>query len=244
MSKQIIEPSDFYDETMRLYNIETFINRGTINIEQLKTFIIENNINKDNTKFITSFATKTKIFNTTSLNNILQDIFNPNQNNSLNDMGNSSNYIIPSNNKYEDSITFRINDKIIRTENDYSNEKMRANGEEAIIKEFDGIHVTINYSGVNDKPEKIAVDVLYDSFMLNYCVTIHKSQGSQYPNVVFFIESNQSFTDKKSIYTAISRAKEKCFVISKEEDFVRLQKNNGKLEKVSVFMNESNNYNL
>ena len=128
------------------------------------------------------------------------------------------------------------------TENDYTSKQMRANGEEATIKEFDGKHITILYSE-DDKSEPIGIDELYENFMLNYCVTIHKSQGSQYDNVIFFIEPDQTIIDKKSMYTAISRAKQRCIIISKEFDFINLQKKGKKLNmKNSLFMEESDNY--
>jgi len=192
-------------------------------------------LNKHNSKFITYFNSNKFIFNTTILNNILQNVYNPLDHNLLLDE-------IPSNNKYENSFTFRVGDRIIRTENDYTSKQMRANGEEATIEEFDGKHITILYSG-DDKSEPIGIDELYENFMLNYCVTIHKSQGSQYDNVIFFIEPDQTIIDKKSMYTAISRAKQRCIIISKEFDFINLQKKGKKLNmKNSLFMEESDNY--
>ena len=236
MSKQVVEISDFIDETMILVNIDNFIKNKEINKEELELFINNTELNKYNTKFITGFATEKKIFNTTKLNNLIQNKFNPEDSNMEFDK-------IPSNNRYENSFTFRVKDNIIRIENDYSTEKMRANGEEAVILDFDGSKVTIKYSGAEDKPEEIGIDELYENFRLNYCVTVHKSQGSQYENVVFFIEPEQNFTDKKSIYTAISRARYRCFVISRQNDFINLQINLKKLDlKVSLFMKESDNY--
>ena len=122
---------------------------------------------------------------------------------------------------------------------------MRANGETAKILDFDGKKVTIEYSDSKGSSEEIGINELYENFMLNYCVTVHKSQGSQYQNVVFIIEPAQTITEKKTIYTAISRAEKKCIIISNEYDFVNLQKNNKKLNmKVSIFMEESNTYEL
>lgn len=119
---------------------------------------------------------------------------------------------------------------------------MRANGEEAKIEFFDGKKVTIKYSGLLDEPEEIGINELYENFMLNYCVTVHKSQGSQYENIIFIIEPNNTIIEKKTIYTAISRAKEKCIIISKESDFLKLQGENKKIDyKNSLFMEESDN---
>jgi exodeoxyribonuclease V alpha subunit len=187
-------------------------------------------------KFITYFNNPKFKFNTIHVNNILQDLFNPS-----NGIDN-----IQSNNKYEVDTIFRIQDKIIRVENDYSSEKMRANGEEAEIMNYDGRVVTIKY--VNDAdtiPETITIDELYENFKLNYCITIHKSQGSQFDNVVLFIEPNQTIIDKTSLYTAISRARNKCIVVSSREDFIKCQMNNNSFDnKVSLFMRKSNNYDL
>jgi hypothetical protein len=236
MSKEIVQVTDFVDDTMVLLNIDDFMVNKEISIDAFYTFISSHNLNKDDTKFITGFNTPIKIFNTKNINNLIQNKFNPE------DLDNEYDKI-PSNYKYENSFTFRIKDKIIRTENDYSSEKMRANGEEAEIIDFDGENVTIKYSGADDKPERIGINGLYENFTLNYCVTVHKSQGSQYKNVVFFIEPEQTFIEKKMIYTAISRAQTRCFVISRSNDFISLQKQSKKIDlKVSLFMKESDNY--
>jgi exodeoxyribonuclease V alpha subunit len=237
MSKQVITAKDFTDETMVLLDVKEFIlPNGTINENRILELISEYNLNKRNTKFISCFKKETFVFNTKKINNILQEKFNPLSEDWELD-------IIPSNNKYENSFAFRRDDRIVRTENDNSSEKMRANGEEAEILDFDGRRVTIQYSGAGDKPEKIGIDDLYENFILNYSVTIHKAQGSQYDNVVFFIDPKQTITEKKSIYTAISRARERCIIIANSDDFVKLQSNNKKIDyKVSLFMEESDNY--
>jgi ATP-dependent exoDNAse (exonuclease V) alpha subunit len=234
MHTDIITHSKFKDESMSILNIKEFILNSKINRELLVQLIQSNGINKDNARFITYFNTDKYLFNTVEINNLLQDIYNPNGS------------IIPSNNKFENKMIFKISDKIIRTENDYSSEKMRANGEEAVIQDFDGRLITIQYSGVNDNPETIGINELYENFKLNYCTTIHSAQGSQYDNVIFFIQPGCSYIiDKTSVYTAISRAKNKCIVISIKDEFIECQKNNKSVDnKVSLFMRESNSYEL
>jgi exodeoxyribonuclease V alpha subunit len=234
MHTDIITHTKFKDESMSILNIKEFILNSKINRELLVQLIQSNGINKDDTRFITYFNTDKYLFNTVEINNLLQDIYNPNGS------------IIPSNNKFENKMIFKISDKIIRTENDYSSEKMRANGEEALIQYFDGRVITIQYSGVNDNPETIGINELYENFKLNYCTTIHSAQGSQYDNVVFFVQPGCSYIiDKTSVYTAISRAKNKCIVISIKHEFIECQKNNKSIDnKVSLFMRESNSYEL
>ena len=234
MHTDIIRETQFKDHSMSIQPIKEFILNSKINRELLVDLIKTNQINKDNTRFITYFNSDKYLFNTVEINNLLQDIYNPNGS------------IIPSNSKFDNKMIFKLSDKIIRTENDYSSEKMRANGEEAHILDFDGRLITIQYSGANDKPETIGINELYENFKLNYCTTIHSAQGSQYDNVVFFVQPGQSYIiDKTSVYTAISRAKNRCIVISAKDDFIKCQENNKNIDnKVSLFMRESNKYEL
>ena len=232
MTNEIVTITDFTDQTMTLLPIRHLVVNDQINIKEIIRLIKDNNLTKENSKFISYYNTYL-LWNVITLNKILQDIYNPENNNKIETIS-----------KFEPDYTFRIGDKIIRCENDYSDEKnMRANGEEAIILSYENKKVMINYSGKNDKPEYIDVETLYESFKLNYCTTIHKSQGSQYINVVFIIQPGQNRIDKKSIYTAISRAREKCIVISNPHDFIKLQTNNNN-NKVSLFLEESNEYDL
>jgi len=236
MNKDIIKETEFEDDSMSVLNIRDFIvkDKEEINKDLLLKLIRENNIDQHNSKFITYFKSNKYLFNTVKINNILQDIFNPDGS------------IIPSNSKFDNEFVFKIDDKIIRTENDYSSEKMRANGEQAKITDFDGKLLTIIYDDGHNKSETIGINELHENFKLNYCTTIHSAQGSQYDNVIFFIQPGQSYIiDKTSVYTGISRAKNKCIVLSKKDDFVKCQENNKNNDnKVSLFMYESNKYEL
>jgi hypothetical protein len=234
MNTGIIRETEFEDDSMNIVNIREFIKDDKINRALLEKLIREHNIDQHNTRFITYFRTEKYLFNTNNLNILLQDIYNP------------DGIIIPSNNKFENGIIFKISDKIIRTENDYSSEQMRANGEQAKITDFDGKMVTIIYDDGRDKPETVGINELYENFRLNYCTTIHSAQGSQYEKVVFFIQPGQSYIiDKTSVYTGISRAKNNCIVVTKNDDFIRCQENiKNSDSKVSLFMKESNNYDL
>ena len=234
MNKSIIRGTEFEDDSMSVLNIRDFIvkDKEEINKDLILKLIRENNLDQHNSRFITYFKSKDYLFNTNKINNLLQDAYNPNGS------------IIPSNNKGDNGNIFKISDKIIRMENDYSGEKMRANGEQAKITGFDGKNVTIIYDDGCDKPESIGINELYENFKLNYCTTIHSAQGSQYENVVFFIQPGQTYIiDKTSVYTAISRAKNKCIVVTKKDEFIKCQENI-KNTDVSLFMRESNNYDL
>ena len=235
-NNKIITESDMIDNTMIFENIDSFISHEKfINKDEIINLINKHSLTR-NTKFICGFNKQSFIFNTQDLNIILQNIFNPLKQDFEFDL-------IRRNCKFENGYNFRVNDKIIRTENDYNSKKMRANGEESLIKAYDGRNVEILYSGASEVPEKISVDELYENFTLNYCVTVHKSQGSQYESVVFIIEPNNTLIKKKSVYTAVSRAKEKCIVISRGIDLINCQNIKEKINfKMSLLMEESDNY--
>jgi len=54
-------------------------------------------------------------------------------------------------------------------------------------------------------------------FDYGYCISVHKSQGSEWRNVVLFEQRTKRWSDEyyaRWLYTAITRAKEKLFIIS------------------------------
>ena len=130
-----------------------------------------------------------------SLNSMMAEIFNPNE----------EKFIIGD--KY-----YRINDKVIQLVNDVDNNVY--NGDIGYIKDIYYIDkkliVEIDYSGniVEYKNGE------FDKFNLAYAVSIHKSQGSEYANVVIILASsfNRMFYNKL-IYTAVTRAKSSLIIL-------------------------------
>ena len=217
-----------------LKNINDFTDDKTE--KGISNLIRVHGLTKDNSKVITYFKSDRFHFNTNKINNILQNIYNPIKSNINDEIDHGNTFT---------NFKFRLDDKIIRTENDYSEVGMRANGEPAIITEFDGEIVKIKYV-LDEIEEELTIKELYDNFELNYCITIHKSQGSQYDNVIVFIDpKNNGIMDKPAFYTAISRTKKKCIIVSNKEDFESVQRNTKNIDKkISVFMDESNDYDL
>jgi len=226
---EIIAYNTVNDNTLYLKNINE-INEDNIH-HQLQNLISDNNLNIDNCKFICPFKTDNKFIHTGRINSILQNIFNPIL---------EANY--ETNLKYK-KVPFRKYDKIIRTENSYDDNGMRANGQEATIVNYDGNTIDILYEGDENKV-KIDIDELYDAFELNYCITTHKSQGSQYENVIYLIDDKaiDFFVDHTNIYTAISRAKSKCIIYTNLNKFEKYQKKHS--DRVSLFMEEFNEYDI
>jgi exodeoxyribonuclease V alpha subunit len=55
---------------------------------------------------------------------------------------------------------------------------------------------------------------------LSYCITVHKSQGSEYNKVVLFVNES-SILNRNLIYTAITRAKNKILIIAPSENVLQ-----------------------
>ena len=62
---------------------------------------------------------------------------------------------------------------------------------------------------------------------LAYAITIHKSQGSEYPVEILVIPSGApSFLTRNLLYTGITRAKERLFLLTRRRTLAMMLKNN------------------
>jgi hypothetical protein len=220
---------DFVDDSMLFIDISEFINtNNTINREKLYDLIEQHELTKNNCKFLSYFngendKSKSHPTNVLELNNILQQKFNE-----------KGGHLYK---RAFDNLNFRIGDIIIRTENETTEKGFRANGEHAIIIDYDTDYVYIKYLD-NTDIEKISSDKFYNEFKMAYALTVHKSQGSQYKNIIVFIEPNSYVWDKPALYTAVSRAEEKCIIIADYNEFLKVQKNVKNSKKPTLFLKE------
>ena len=75
-----------------------------------------------------------------------------------------------------------------------------------------------DYYGINNAVKEKNTKVFLDTFDYSYCMTVHKSQGSEYKKVLL-IEEGKHIWDKDGmwnrwLYTAVTRAKEQLMIIS------------------------------
>ena len=223
--------ADFVDDSMQFIDISSFLNNNnSINTNILLEFIKLQNFNIQNCKFLSYFngeseKSKAHPTNVLLLNNILQGYFNPTG--------------LQLEKRQYDAFSYKIGDIIIRTENETNENEFRANGEQAKIIDFnlESNDVTIKYLDDNDE-KIIKLDKFHNEFKLAYALTVHKSQGSQYENIIIFVEQNSYVWDKPALYTAISRATKKCFIISDYGEFLKVQKNNKSSKKPTMFLKE------
>ena len=137
-----------------------------------------------------------QLLGTRSLNEALQSALNP-----------------PNELKFEIErfgTTFRVGDKVIQTQNNYDKEVF--NGDIGHIAAIDPepVKVRVRYDQrlVEYEPAEL------DELALAYALTIHKSQGSEFPCVVLPM-STQHFVllERSLLYTAITRAKRLVVIV-------------------------------
>ena len=104
---------------------------------------------------------------------------------------------------------FKIGDKAMTLSNNY--DKGYVNGDIGVITAIDGASLTLNLNGKQIEIEKN----LLDDVALCYAMSIHKSQGSEFPVVAIILpEQPQIMLKRKLIYTAVTRARDKVVIIS------------------------------
>ncbi len=105
---------------------------------------------------------------------------------------------------------YRTGDKVMQTENDY--DKDVYNGDIGRITGIDSdkSELVVDFDG-----RKVMYDFReLDELVLSYAITIHKSQGSEYPCVVIPMHTQHFILLQRSlIYTALTRAKKLVIVL-------------------------------
>lgn len=146
-----------------------------------------------------------------AFNKLLQNFFNP-KNINKNEI------------KYYDK-TLREGDKIMCLENDLDNNISNGdigfiasinpdNNDEAAIIDYDGNFVTYRRE-------------MLSTITHAYCISIHKSQGSEYDHVIMpIIMSYSRMLYNKLIYTGVSRAKKSLILLGDPDAFIKATSNN------------------
>ena len=167
---------------------------------------------------------KTGPLGVTELNRLLQDVCNP-----------------PSPMKAEHTagaVLYREGDKIMQIRNNYKIEwrkSARAGGFEEGAGVFNGDLGTILRMDPREKTAVIAFDdgrvaeyafAQFEEIDLAYCITIHKSQGSEFQTVLLPLAGGpMPLLTRNLLYTAVTRAKRLVYGIGRSETIMRMVKN-------------------
>jgi exodeoxyribonuclease V alpha subunit len=102
-------------------------------------------------------------------------------------------------------------DRIMQTRNDYTLGVF--NGEVGIVSEVMRKHLVVKFDDTYVKYDHDAAKNL----QLAYAMTIHKSQGSEWPAVIVVCHSEHSFMlSRQLLYTAMTRAKGEVYLVGDE----------------------------
>ncbi|MBN2444599.1 MAG: ATP-binding domain-containing protein, partial [Spirochaetales bacterium] len=119
--------------------------------------------------------------------------------------------------------TFRLYDKVMQIRNNY--EKEVYNGDIGRITTIDreNQEVMISFDGEN----KIYDFGDLDEIVLSYAISVHKSQGSEYPAVIIpMVTQHYMLLQRNLIYTAVTRGKNLVVVIGSKKAMAIGIKNN------------------
>jgi ATP-dependent exoDNAse (exonuclease V) alpha subunit len=248
---KILRRSDFDNESLLFRGIHYFKSNKSLNTESVNKLIDQYAFNDSTTKFLCFNSSENACINTGGLNQTLQKKYNPDGKDIV-----FSGWI--------SKTPFRIKDKIMLTKNISQQKSLkrmerneageyvektivqieyRANGDEARIISCDYEEDTVDIQYLEDGDSgfinKITISELYELYVLSYALSVHKSQGSQYENIIFMMDSSFNFT-KKLVFTAISRSQERCFIICEEAELITAQRQNS--SNISLCLREFNEY--
>ena len=145
---------------------------------------------------------------------------------------------------------FREGDKVMQVKNNYQLEwEIRSkyglcidkgtgvfNGDTGIIEEINFFAETMTISFDEGRMVEYSFKLL-DELELAYAITIHKSQGSEYPAVVIpLFQGPRMLLNRNLIYTAVTRAKKCVTIVGDDEVFQTMIRNNSQLKRYSGLM--------
>ena len=142
---------------------------------------------------------------------------------------------------------FREGDKVMQIKNNYQLEwEIRSkyglcidrgtgifNGDMGTIEEINDFAETMTVSFDEGRMVEYSYKLL-DELELAYAITIHKSQGSEYPAVVIpLLNGPQMLMNRNLLYTAVTRAKKCVTIVGNDITFNEMIQNNSQLKRYS-----------
>ena len=108
------------------------------------------------------------------------------------------------------AMLFREGDKVIQTRNNYDKDVF--NGDMGIIEAVDTLNgkVDIDFEGKKVSYQRMEITDLQPA----YAISVHKSQGSEYPVVIFpLLKQHFMMLQRNLVYTGLTRAKRKVVFV-------------------------------
>ncbi|MFT4979462.1 MAG: exodeoxyribonuclease V alpha subunit, partial [Myxococcota bacterium] len=103
---------------------------------------------------------------------------------------------------------FRVGDRVIQVRNDYDHDIFNGDVGRVLAISGQGLEVAFESQRVSLKGEKLG------DLQLAYAISVHKSQGSEYPAVILLLHrAHRIMLRRNLLYTAVTRARSFCCVI-------------------------------
>ncbi len=149
--------------------------------------------------------------------------------------------------KEHGSVIFREGDKVMQVKNNYQLEwEIRSkyglaidkgtgifNGDTGIIEEINDYAETFTIVFDEGRTVEYPYKQL-EELELAYAVTIHKSQGSEYPAVVIpLLSGPRMLMNRNLLYTAVTRAKKCVTIVGNDSAFFQMIENNAQQKRYS-----------
>jgi exodeoxyribonuclease V alpha subunit len=172
---------------LQQYDDFTVMDGGLDMVEAILTLAKESGLKVDQFKVITPYNK-----DIAAINSLCQAMFNPE----------------------ESHYRLRVGDPVMMTENRYDIGVM--NGQEGIVTKVNPNSIIVSFDKEIEFPFQSFDDELNaDLVELSYAITVHRSQGSEWEMVIFYIPSDakDGFINRRLVYTALSRAKKQAYYI-------------------------------
>jgi len=132
---------------------------------------------------------------------------------------------------------YLVGDKVMQTVNNYNLAWERENIKNQVVETDEGVYngelgfITSIRRGVVEVTFEDGKVVTYNSWemnnlMLAYAITVHKSQGCEFENVILSISGSNLLMTRNLLYTAITRAKGMVVIVGSVDALRRMVRNN------------------
>lgn len=127
--------------------------------------------------------------------------------------------------------TYREGDRVMQIRNNY--DKNVFNGDIGIIERIDLGEDKLIHVNYDERIIVYELDEL-DELVLAYAISIHKSQGSEFPVIILpLFTQHFALLQRNLVYTAITRAKKLCIMIGQSKALAMALRNNKSQERIT-----------
>lgn len=120
----------------------------------------------------------------------------------------------------------RVGDRVMMTKNDYELEVF--NGDIGVVHHISSSDVEVIIKGAKNQLVSLPVERVGSILRLAYATTVHKAQGQEYNTILMpmSLDHGANLLQRSLVYTAVTRAKEKVYLVGEREALVVAVSNN------------------